>query len=211
MSHSEYEGYVRGQSYQLDDTESVDTGAVRDGLINSACHLADESTQVRVSWNMPTGDSPLVAVPAPTTTSAFYYVETFGPFPLTVFQSYSAKLVCRLRGQVSQAGTSTWRLALRPVGPATARPTTMEPGVCEVSTTSTSYADLDPTPGAIQLTRDQVEICRAYYPTLRSQDGSGNPASVLVCLAQLEVWTKTSDVSSIGQLSVVLAREYVGA
>lgn len=211
MSHSEYEGYIRGITTILDATESVDTGAARDGIVNNASHLADEATQVRANWVMPIGGTPRAPGVSIGFTEDFYYVCTIGPFPVTCYTDQSADIILRLLARSSQnTQTSNWRAALVPIGPSTTPPSTGV-NVAAASSTSDTYAWLDPTPTPLILPPDLVRMARLRRPSMETTDGDGTLAYAPIVLAQIEVYCQTGHLSSIPQLAGWYVREYVGA
>jgi len=210
VSHSEYEGYIRGITTILDATESVDTGAVRDGIVNNAAHLADEMTQVRASWVMPNGGTPRTPGVAIAYIADYYYVCTIGPFLVTCYTDTSADIILRLIGRSSQNTiSSTWRATLVPYAPPGTRPSTGV-NVASVSSSSDTYAWLDPTPTPLVMPAELIRAARLRYPSMLSTDGDGTLASAPVVWAQIEIYCQTGDGASTPQLAGWSVREYVG-
>lgn len=86
-SHSEHAAYVRGMaSTVLGSGEPVDSGAVRDAVINNLNHLHDEHGQVVAALNFPSGTwAAAGAAEAPSRPQRVYVLDCI--FPLHVRES----------------------------------------------------------------------------------------------------------------------------
>lgn len=204
---SEHAGFIRGFDSLLVSAGPVDTGLVRDAVVNNVDHLIDESTQLRVHWVRSSEQDPLI--PASSST-AYSLAAIFGPFPVALMpDGQAARIVVRLAGRVSAVGTATWRIAFLPFGPASAAPpaTTVSDSVAEVDTSSTSVAWLDPTPQVLTLERELVDVCRRTIP---SNVNAMTPGNAEWTLMQCEVWAKVSSAGRDAELHGLYVREYVG-
>jgi hypothetical protein len=218
-SHSEHGGYIRGLAASLIvDKGPADTGACRDALVNNPNHLLDECTQVRASITLKAG-----GFYTGSETGGVAAVDTFEPpfglYPLRIplqirSDGRSVLIVPHLRASVS-AGTLTIRVFLS-FDPGTTRSSVGVPAVgstcAEVTTTSTTGADLAPTP--IYLPIADYEAARDARPSGRvgmaypSLTGIGGPGISFAPIVYMHLRWKSS--SGDPRLYGLSAREYIG-
>lgn len=217
LTTSEHSGVIRTDvvSY-LGATGPVDTAIVRDVVVNNLNHLTDVGGQELVNlqavtaWSLGTPSTtvyrPLTALPPL-------------PVPLRIRTDGSTyTVVVYLRASISAAGTADFRLALRPPSRAGARGVPMDPTLgatwtADTSTTSTTATDLGPF--ALRLPASVVAYAfdrgdASFAGSWPTEDGSGNDRTADILVATLEVWTKSSVITSLPTVHALEAREYIG-
>lgn len=215
---AEHQGYIRGISgFAAATSHPTDSSALRDGLINNTNHLIDECGQTRVAITLPPGTYFEQASPS---TEQFQLVDRL---PVLGFPAILRTIVAspvyavHLRASISAAGTATFRIKLGFFGDDTVSPVigATVRNVATVTTTSTSGADLAPT--AIHIPRALIDARAgeptnpyAWMPGISSLDANGALAYGRSMWLQLEVWAKTSVVTSKPRVHGLYAREYNG-
>lgn len=211
-STSEHGGFIRGQAGEIDSAgAAVDAALTRNGLVNNLQHLTDQAGQFVVCVVPPTGEYLEQSAPSTTTMALVTGAEWRFPLRVRSGDESSYRVVVYMRAYISAAGTATFRLALRAldhlIGTIPPDPASFStPWVAEVSTTSTTGADLTAT-----LYVPAAMVGRAHPLALyASEDGSGDPASAAVLLASLQVWAKSSNGASLPRIVCLTARKYAG-
>lgn len=208
---SEHSRYVRGLATQIAADRFADTAILRDAIVNNTNHVLDQRGNVLVMSSSRTWTSPEAQ-----DASQWHLLFGLQPqrFPITILSSgRSALIVPRIRGYASGgAGTASFRVRLCRLGGGGVP--VVSDSCSEVSTTSTTGADLDPDP--IFLTREEVEAPGFFgaaqiersFPSL---DGGGDAATVRVAMAQIEVWGAiTAGAALAPVLAGISAREFIG-
>ena len=214
---SEHGGYIRGiVAASSAATYPLDTAMVRDGLINNLAHLCDSDgqvlinvTRVTAAWEYP--------VEAPT--AFFGRMSTVPAFEVPTrvrHDGASQHIVVQLRCSISSAGTAHFRVVFRARNAAVhALPPDPALGatwVADVSTTSTTGADLDPSPlywSAGQVATRWLGSITSHLD-LPSTDGYADAAVGEVMVGTLEIWAKSSVKTALPRVHSIMAREYIG-
>lgn len=210
---SELGGFIRGiLGNHLLAEDPADTGASRNAIVNNLNHLTDSCGQCLVNFVSPTT---AYALPAPST-SAFTRFTNLPPFlvPVRVRTDGSTmRLVVNLRASISAAGTATFRVFAR--FPTTYRGGPPDPSlgyvaVAEDSTTSTTAADLGPKIiyGTQGLVRSVIDD--GFLEETDGVRADGERATAPVLMAQIEIWAKTSLITSVPRIHSFSVREYIG-
>ena len=207
---SEQGGYIRGLTSEIDiGGDPVASALVRNGLVNNALHLLDEFGQVLVSTHA-------VAVTdlqgaASTTMTLVPGCDWACPLRPRHGDASTFRVVVYLRASISAAGTATFRIALRP--PQFGALLNTEPYdpasfptayIAEVSTTSTSGADL-----AATLYIPAALVASAPLSEVESEDASGDLTTAYFLSARLQIWA-TSSSAGFPRVLAIVAREFAG-
>lgn len=212
LTTSEHEGFIRSLSSDLVTKAALDAAIVRDGIVNNLNHLSDCSGQVLVQFVSPDTAYSLT-VPSTTLFTRFDTLPVF-ECPLRLrHDGGSFFVVINARVSISAAGTATFRVFLR--APDRGSPPPPDPAlgyvaVAEFTTTSTTGADI--TPVAVYLTPAAVQrvIDDGFFSIVESDAGDGTASSALVLHVSLEVWAKTSPITSLPQVQSLIAHEWIG-
>lgn len=208
---SEHGGFIRGLATELDTGgHAVDAAIVRDALVNNALHLLDLSGQVLVHEVALAATDIELTSPPTTTPVLMPGCEWRVPLRVRHGDNRTQSVVVYMRAAISAAGTATFRISLRwpgamtsvaPLDPASFA----APYVREVSTTSTTGADL-----AATLYVGPEMVARAPFWVAPSEDGGGDPSGALTLVGVLQVWAKSSSGSSNPQIHTINVRESAG-
>lgn len=213
---SEHQGYIRGISgFAAGVSQPVDTSALRDGLINNVNQLTTECTQTRVALTLPVGAYFEQTSPS---TEQYQLVDRLPilGFPAT-HRGRTLDFVAHLRASISAAGTASFRVKLGIFGDDAESPavgSTIK-NVSTVTTTSTSATNLSPSilyiPATVIAERaTDPESPYAWLPGIASLDGNGTRSYGKSLWLQVEVWAKTSVVTSKPRVHGLYVREYTG-
>ncbi len=205
---SEHAGFIRGGAARLVATSPVDTGDVRDSVVNNLNHIEDSSGQYLI--NMPGRTAGKASWDGVGSGADFSRVLVLPSLPVVLRvmpDGNTSRIVIALYAHITSAGTATFRFALMPVGVHRTSPPPAAslgfPNIAELSTTSTSVAELGPV-SVYASARDDSP----YWRDVPSRDGVGSVGSARVILAQLEVWAMSSS-AGIPRISSISAQEYV--
>lgn len=203
--------YIRHATGDFGDGDPCDAALARDVLVNNAMHIADENAQVRVAWKAGTQTSYL-EVGTPPTTSAWSKVTGWGPFPISVTAAGSSyQMRVRMRGYISKASTTIdFRLVLS--SPEFSRRDLELNGgnVANFQSTSTTDAAMAASgDNIISMSVAQVTEAMESFATVLAVGGA--PTSIDWCWATLDLYARTSDVTSLPRVTGVYAAEYVGS
>ncbi len=202
---SEHGGYIRGQLV-ANAGDPADTAATR-VLANNILHSLDQSGQVLCSLSALAADD----IQAPSASTTFQLIRNLDLFPYVRVRhgdGSTFRVVVYMRALASAASTVTYRVALR--FPETRLTVPLSPSdfpstnVAEVSTTSTTGADLTATVYLASPALSGREL-----DTLQSTDGSGDALSSYALGLSLQVWAKSSG-AGVPRARAFTAREYVG-
>lgn len=187
----------------------IDTGLVRDCLVNNALHMYDSSTQQLVNWSVPVGGSVL----APETPGTdFTPIVSFGPFPLRIKSDQTTtRIVVRL-GVSTTSGTAEFLVGIVHRGSEPTRDSEspfipqVGDGAQTFQTTSTTLTWTNPTTYVLYTTpADQpFEVTTDKTTSDTQQVQSSVPLYSLVIHGRQESGGGTP------QLGAVYAREFVG-
>ncbi len=229
-SFSEYTGLVDFDPAIVSSQEPADVMTTRDNLINNGAHLVQSSTQQRANWVTVAGRADNTAgggtfAPPLIWTSSSYAdalpVVSIGPFPITVGpDGLPAKLVLRVAAAVANgSGTILAHVsAYRPRAPERAGrwdgtvgppPTPGGPDVAQMTTASASPVWLTPSPSYVQIT-DPSEMAFATRLISMPLGAGGNASTASVVMADLTIWTQSTDPATPTVIHGVYAREFIG-
>jgi hypothetical protein len=227
MSTSPNGAIIRSDASLYDSqNRPIDTVLMRDVVLNNICHYADEFAQVRVNWSAgqtayTNGNGSLTTRTASLTTTAWWFIASFGPFPLAMRQAArqtgaSYRVRVRLAGASSAGQAVTFRAVLGPPGAGLAVVNgTLDDHVFEATTSSTSMGWLTGTSQGVNAWTTQITVPATYagswvIPVGTKTDLAGDAAAVEQCLMSLHVFGKTANVTSVPRLGAVYAAEWVG-
>lgn len=208
---SELGYYVRGQASRLVGNEGLDTGIVRDGLVNNLNHLQDQQTQHWGSLCMPTSPGFGVAnwTQATTTPDVMGRLDGMPPLPGILHMQAdgsSSRLQVSLSAWVD-AGTASFRVVLVPFRAGnlytTVYPAGASPRVADISVTAT-------TPTMYYATLYVSHVFDADATPFNVGDGGGGLAPVPTLLAMVEVWATSDNAAHHPHVDGLTVREYVG-
>jgi hypothetical protein len=210
-STSEHGGFIRGQAAEIDGAGDAIDAALTRVCVNNLQHLTDQSGQFLACMTPTTGEYLEQAAPSTTTMALIGGAEWRFPLRVRSGDVSSFRVVVYMRAYISAAGTATFRLALRQVDhmvytvpPDPASFST--PWVAEVSTTSTTGADLTAT-----LYVPAAMVGRRFpWSAWQSEDGGAAPEQAYGLFASLQVWAKSSNGASLPRIMSLTAREYSG-
>lgn len=204
----------------------IDTVLMRDVVLNNLCHYADEFAQVRVNWSAgqtayTNGNGYLTPRITGLTTTAWWFIQSFGPFPIAMRQAArqtgaSYRVRVRLAGSSSAGQAVTFRAVLGPPRAALALVSgPLDDHIFEATTSSTSMAWLTGTSQGVNAWTTQITVPATYagswfQPVGTKTDLGGDGAAVDQCLMSLHVLAKTANVTSVPRLGAVYAAEWVG-
>lgn len=207
---SEHGGFIRGLAAEVDaGGDPVASAFVRDALTNNALHLLDEFGQALVSVTAVTATD--LETSASTDLALIPGCDWQVPLRPRHGDASSFRVVVHLRAMISSAGTATFRIALRP--PQFGSMLTIEPYdpasfptayIAEVSTTSTSGADL-----AATLYIPTTLVASAPLAEVESENAGGDLTAAYFLTARLQVWAKSSSAGK-PQVLALNAREFCG-
>lgn len=205
MGYSSTYGGVIQNLPPLSTTDPVDTSAVREGLINGLMHACDQAGQVLVARTPVT-----VYEQSSPSTSVYRRMIDCRQVPLRCTPSgASYLLVPYLRASISAAGTASFLVQVVFSESSMDVPRPGTDWSIEVTTTSTTAADIDFTaasPESMRLTSFTMES--QADERLPSLDGAGE-ASVGRCMrVAIQVWAKTSVLTSLPRIHAFGVREY---
>lgn len=208
-STSEHAGFIRSSATRLLKNGPVDAGDARDGVINNLNHLEDSAGQCLVNFVGIAGGGKAYWDGLGSST-AYTRVDGLPVMPVllrALADGTTTRLVIRLNAEITIAGTATFRIALMPHGSYLSSPpppaSVGYTNIAEISTSSTSAADLDPVSVYVSA-RDGASI----WQTLPSRDGSGVLGSVQACLGSLEVWSFSSSAGK-PRINAITVQEYL--
>lgn len=215
LTTSEHTGFILGLSDQLaqgSSSAAVDTGAVRDSIVNNLNHLTDCAGQQLVQFVAPTT---AYSQTAPDT-SLYTRFDTLPTFRVWLRQRHdgqSYRVVITARVSISAAGTASFRFYLRPPTVAYSPPpdpTTGSTLVYQDTTTSTTGADLGP--GSVYATSTVMSavLGSPFVDTVETLIGDGGLSSAVAVPFTLEVWAKSTVGTSLPQIQSLTAHEYIG-
>lgn len=212
LTTSEHDGFVRSLPTELATKAALDAAVVRDGIVNNLNHLTDCSGQVLVQFVSP---DTAYSLTAPSTT-LFTRFDTLPVFevPLRLrHDGASFFVVIDARVSISAAGTATFRVLLRP--PDRGSPPPPDPAlgyvnVIEFTTTSTSGADITTAPIYLPPAAVQRVIDDGFLSISDSEMGDGTAGTALILPVSIEVWAKTSLITSLPRVQSLIAREWLG-
>jgi hypothetical protein len=229
-SFSEYNGLVDFAPATVASQEPVDVMTTRDNLINNAAHLVQSSTQQRSNWISVAGRSNNTAgggtfAPPLIWVSSSYAdalpVVAIGPFPITIGpDGLPAKLVLRVAAAVANgsgtvlAHVSAYRAraperAGRWDGTVGPPPTPGGPDVAQMTTASATPVWLTPSPSYVQIT-DPSEAAFGTRQISTPLVAGGNASTATAVMAELTIWTQSTDPATPTVIHGVYAREFVG-
>lgn len=187
-------------------------------LANNIAHFYDSMGQVRVAWSVlgsgsrPGGAQALTPI-TPTSTSVWYPISYFGPFPLTLQASGAAfPMRVRLAGGADQNLEVSFRAILAPaiVAPERVLDESDLSDREDFTTTNphNTPAWLSPAvDNLISLSADKVAAgTNLAFPT-RKATGDTTEYTTQVALMTLSVWAKTTNVTATPQLTGLYAAE----
>lgn len=213
---SQLGGFIRGVvgNHLLGD-DPADT-AVSRVVVNNLNHLADSCGQCLVNFVSPTT---AYALPSPST-SVYTRFANLPHFLVPVRMRHDGstmRLVVNLRASISAAGTASFRIFARfpstTYTPGTVTPPDPSLGyttAADESTTSTTGADLGPKILYGNSPLVQSVIDGGFLEMTDGERADGEWASAPVLMALIEVWAKTSIVTSVPRLHSLSVREYIG-
>jgi hypothetical protein len=206
--------------------DPVDTVIVRDVVLNNLCHYADEFAQVRVNWSAgqtayTNGSGYLTTRTTGLTTSPWFYIASFGPFPITLRQTTgiggaSYRLRVRLAGSSSAGAAVTFRAVVASYSSGQSSVTgALDDHIFEATTSSTTMGWLTGTSQGVNAWTTQVVLPSSYVgpwmvPVGTLTDLGGDPAAVTQCLVSLHVFANTANATSVPRLGAVYAAEWIG-
>lgn len=202
--------YVRGATDELAGNLPMDTGAARD-VVNNLNHLQDMQLGFGAQCGVASGSYlEQSTVKNASDADPFAPIDKLPPMFLWLHQQQdgsSSRIVVRLVGYASAAGTVTFRIALRPfdrTGTRTGSPGTGDATSADVSTSSTTAVTLS---AVIYVPR----LTDAWTVELPTADAYTNTVSVRPYLAVVEVWAKSSATSAHPRVTMVTTRENMNA
>lgn len=199
-----YTGIIRFNElyHRRDRPVSVDAGLM---LANNALHFADQAGQVRIAWDIGTGDELQAA--AATGTTYTDILPKLPPFPIRLRPNGSTYAIRMRLGGYSTDGTSvTFRAVLGNVGTGRARLNDVEGNVADFTTTSTSNAwrDVNGGSGWTVLEYPASEVATVARQVITR---SGDREMTSIALFELQVFVATVGATK-ARLSGLYAAEY---
>ena len=208
----------------IDEGSPIATWIVRDGLIETINHLADEQAQPRINWMA--ADSALLSgtqdqyltTATPTATGEYTRIAAFGPFPLSIMPDGNTPYKLRiLIAGASSAGDSVEFGVTIAEGLVGSESDISEGTADETkkfdAVTSTTPAWLTPTNGS-NVWAANLAVASAGLRYYSTHNDSVAPYDIDASIQQTEVffdvWCKTANTSSSGRLYALHVAEVIG-
>lgn len=210
---SEHGGLITGLAAEGDAAgDAVSVAVTRDHVVNGILHGLDSAGQLVANFAAVSASEIEHASPPTDDPTKIAGCDWFFPLRIRHGDDSSFRVVVKLTGGLSAAGTATFRLVirssatldrdLRPTDPAVFG---APPNVAEVSTSTPSGEALTAT---IYLNAAQVRRMPRYL--IASVDQDGDPSSAVYIPATFQVWAKSSSGSSAPRILALTAIEYPG-
>lgn len=206
---SEYGRFTGWADTILAADDPVDTGLVRDGVVNSLLHGYDQAFQTRCNWSARAA-AQATAFPTLSTATWRALPHALGTFPVTLRADGTSPILVVRLGLVRSVGSGTVRVRVAwRADDATPFGRRVPPAIGDLNAAefSLSGTSAGAWVGSASLTLSS--LLRSTLPTTRASDSAAGSSEVV--LTRIDAFAKLdSGASGTPSVCAFLAREYVG-